>query len=92
MLGIGSPGKGPGLFLAGEVVLAGGTALCVPCKESCCDGAALHLRQNNPKVSPWSSVSGCTPVAKADWLQGAAAAITNAIGSHTGLRFWLSCL
>ena len=53
MLGIGSPGKEPGLFLAGEVVLAGGTVLCVPCQESVCDGAVLHLRQNIPLFLPF---------------------------------------
>lgn len=40
MLGTGLPGKEPGLFLTGEVVLAGGAVLCVPCQESVCDGAA----------------------------------------------------
>lgn len=40
VLGIGLPGKEPGLFLAGEVVLAGGAVLCVPCQESVCGRVA----------------------------------------------------
>ena len=43
-------------------------------------------------VSLWSSASGCTPMTKADWLHGAAVAITNATGSHTSPRFWPSSL
>lgn len=39
VLGTGSSGKEPGLFLAGEVVLAGGAVLCVPCQESVGAGA-----------------------------------------------------
>lgn len=53
VLGTGSPGKEPGLFLAGEVVLAGGAVLCAPCQESVCARAALYLRQNIPLFLPF---------------------------------------
>lgn len=75
MLGIGSPGKEPGLFLAGEVVLAGwwDCAVCfLPGISRWQSSAAPETEYSHFLTIPeapvclWSSVSGSTSVTKAD--------------------------
>lgn len=53
VLGTGSPGKEPGLFLAGEVVLASGAVLCVLARNQSVTEQQLYLRQNTPLFLPF---------------------------------------
>lgn len=46
VLGMGLPGKEPGLFLAGEVVLAGGVVLCFLARNRSVTEQQLYLRQD----------------------------------------------
>lgn len=82
------------MLLAGQVVLAGGTALCFLPRTALRWSSAATRTEYSPfltiseaLISLWTLVSGYTLLTKADWLYGATVAITNASGYHVGPKF-----